>query len=151
MQNGVDSNYWNNMRYNGMQDAPQSMTNQNMPENQDNMDIDDHRLQEMFPDLYPQIKPHIDELARMLQGQEMNDSMIDSIVDDILSRTGGYSGYWPEDMEEAIPTQTNYRGNYRPYPNPYYRRRRYPMYYYDLSLRDLIRLLLLRQLGGHRY
>lgn len=122
---------------------------------QNQLGTDNSRLQELFPDLYPQIKPHIDEIVKILQNQELNDSLIDSIVDDIINRMGEYGDLLPEPMDEAVPTQAwdnYYRGDmnnswrYRR-TNPYYRRRRYPMYYGDLSMRDLIRLLLLSQLG----
>ena len=140
MQNNINNDLLPNLR-----NVPH-----NMLENQDQMDIDNQRLQELFPELYPQIKPHIDEIVKMLQNQELNDSMIDSIADDIMNRMAEYGDFLPEYMDEAVPTQgrdDNFRGdrsNYWRYrrPNPYYRRRRYPMYYYDLSMRDLIRLLL---------
>ncbi len=123
---------------------------QDMVENQEDMDISEENMQEMFPELYPQLKPHIEHIAQLLQNQELTDSQIDAIVEEILKNSSMPNAVEPlqEPMETTIATQPNHWRNYQPhpYPNPYYRRRRYPRYYYDLSLQDLVRIMLLQEL-----
>lgn len=112
-------------------------------------DLTDQNLQELFPDLYNTIKPHIDQIAAELKKQEVTDSMIDSIVQEILLESGMTS---PETAQQNTMEPTLapiYDMGYGRYPNPYFRRRRYPRYYYNLSLEDLVRLMLLQQLGGY--
>lgn len=137
----------NNMP-NTMPEMPNNMmNNQNQMQN-----ITDQNLENMFPDLYQKMKPHIDEIANQLKNQQITENMIDAIVDEILRRSGiaDLEGYMDEDMEEmedtlAVQRYMNYGRNPRQNQYPYNRRRRYPRYY-NPSLQDLIRLMLMRQL-----
>ncbi len=123
---------------------------QDLVQNQTDIDISDETIQELFPELYPELKPHIEHIAQLLQSQELTDSQIDAIVEEILKNSSLSNNTEPmqEPMETTIATQTNPWGRYTPYPypNPYHRRRRYSRYYYDLSLQDLVRLMLVHEL-----
>lgn len=137
-----------------------------MPNNDNNpfslQNISDRNLQQMYPDLYNMILPYVERYADQMENGEISEEMIDSIVEDIMRRSGMSED---EDMdmeeeEENVPAQLDlgYGGYFSRYPmpgpNPYprrrRRRRRYPRYYIS-PMEDLIRLILLQQLGRYRY
>lgn len=108
----------------------------------------DDRMANEYPEIYHEIYPMITDAVERLMaaGYEPTPEMINSMVDAIIKN----SGMWYEDddeesMVEAIPVQF---GSNR---NPYRRRRR--GHHNRNSLRDIVRILLLRELfdrRGHR-
>lgn len=107
-------------------------------------------LQEMFPNLYDKIKPHIDEIAKELGNEGISADVIDSIIQEIMNS----SGLPQENQEETmVPTFHDLGPGYLhpyPYPNPYYNYGRYPRPpYQNFSLKKLIKIMLLQQLGKY--
>lgn len=101
---------------------------------------------EIYQEVYPLIADAVDRLTSA--GYEPTPEMINSMVDAIIKN----SGMWYEDddddpMTDAMPVQFGFGGT------PYRRRRR--RHHNRNSLRDIVRILLLRELfdrrGRHRY
>jgi len=105
-------------------------------------------LQQLDPDLYNRIKPHINEIVKELNKQELSEKVFNAVIDELINSLE-QSGNIPMEDEMAIPAIGNMdlRQPYRqsPYWNP--DRRRCPGCRGGLSTDNLIRLLLLRELG----
>jgi len=118
-----------------------------MPNTQGPFDMDENTLQNLDPDLYSRIKPHIDEIVKELNKQELSAGTLDAVIDELITSLE-QSGNIPFEDGAAIPVVGNLspRQPFRPSPyrTPDRRKWRSPG---GLSTDDLIRLLLLRELG----
>ncbi|MGE4549495.1 MAG: hypothetical protein AB7C89_08110 [Intestinibacillus sp.] len=158
MQNDMSNpqNRWPHLKDSNVQNNnSQDVQDQTIPQDSGDTEISEQELEEMFPDLYPQLKPYIDKIAELLRNQQLTASMINSFVDDILYRAS--AGNFQGETAYAIPAQTNPRRRNRPYPRPYplpypyYPPFGYPIYGYDFSPEDLVRIMLLQRLGIYPY
>ncbi len=105
-------------------------------------------MENEYPEIYHEIYPMITDAVERLNasGYQPTPDIINSTVDAIIKN----SGMWYEDddnetVAEAAPVQFGFGGN------PYQRRRR--RHHNRNSLRDIVRILLLRELfdkRGHR-
>lgn len=105
----------------------------------------DNRMENEYPEIYHELYPMITDAVEkmMAAGYEPTSETINSMVDTIIKN----SGMWYEDddddtMTEAIPVQVGFNNN------PYRRRRR--RHHNRGSLRDIVRILLLRELFDRR-
>lgn len=104
------------------------------------------QLESEYPDIYFEVIPLVTAAADRLiaSGYNPTSDMIDALVDTIIKN----SGMWYEDdddndpMMDAIPAQVGFGRN------PFRRRRR--RHHNRNSLRDVIRILLLRELFDRR-
>ena len=101
----------------------------------------DSEYPEIYYELYPLVVDAVDKLTAA--GAAPSPDMIDSLVDAIIQN----SGMWYEDdddnnMIEAVPAQFSFGGS------PYRRRRR--RHHNRNTLRDIVRILLLRELFDKR-
>lgn len=106
-----------------------------------NMQNSNH-LENMYPevynDLFPLVAQAADEIAS--SGQTPTENMINSYVDNMIMM----SGMWDEDEPiEAMPVQAGFGSQ------PFRRERR-RRHHNRNSLRDILRILLLRELLGRR-
>lgn len=110
--------------------------------------MNENTLQSLNPDLYNRIKPHIDEIVKELNKQELSPGTLDAVIDELITSLE-QSGNIPFEDGDVIPVISNFYPPRQPSrPGPYRtgdrRRWRSPG---GLSTDDLIRLLLLRELG----
>lgn len=112
-------------------------------------------LEQMFPDLHERLSPFIGEITEFLHNGQLSEEMTSSLANDIIEKISVSS--LPQGMPRAIPTQAPVRERNRPRPMPfpppypYYPPFGYPVYRYDLSVEDLLRIMLLQRLGLYPY
>jgi len=105
--------------------------------------IANENLENMYPEVYMQIHPFVvnaaDDMRR--SGRPITREMLDSAVDNIIRM----SGMWDEDgeLDEAVYDDQAVGRPGRPGRRPFRRRR--PMHHNRNTLRDIARILLLRQ------
>lgn len=103
-------------------------------------------LENEYPEIYYEIYPLISEAAGKIvsSGYAPTNEMIGSMVDSIIKSSGMWYEDDDDDMEEAIPVQFGFGSS------PYRRSRR--RHHSRNTLRDIVRILLLRELfdRGHR-
>lgn len=103
----------------------------------------DNMYPEIYQELYPMVAQAVDDMMR--RGYTPTPDMIASIVDQIIKR----SGMWDEDDDmddsmEAIPAQLGFGGQ------SFRRGRGRRRHHNRNTLRDIVRILLLRELFGRR-
>lgn len=101
-----------------------------------------------YPEIYYEVYPLISEAVEKLiaAGYTPTPEMISSLVDAIIKNSGLWYEDDEEEMPEAVPAQLGFGFG----SNPYRRRRR--RHHNRNTLRDIVRILLLRELfdkGGH--
>lgn len=109
--------------------------------------MSEDQMENEYPEIYYDVYPMVADAANRLiaSGYRPTTEMINALVDTIIKN----SGLWYEDddddmMPEAIPVQSGFGRN------PFHSRRR--RHHNRNTIRDIIRILLLRELlGGSRH
>lgn len=118
-----------------------------MPNDYDSLASGQDSLQQLNPGLYNRIKPHIEEIVKELNNQELTDDMIDAAVDEIMRAMDGSNENVSNEIAIPAVSYMYPRGNMRYRQNYWRPNRRWRRYGRGMSTEDLIRLLLLREMG----